>query len=83
MKVAPFGAFGAMAFTIGRFGPAALGNLIGLIALFYVTAALFVIVVLGVIARIVGFNIFKFVGYIKDELLIVLAPAPPKAHCHN
>src|ERR1700743_760209 len=72
MKVAPFGAFGAMAFTIGRFGPAALGNLIGLIALFYVTAALFVIVVLGVIARIVGFNIFKFVGYIKDELLIVL-----------
>jgi aerobic C4-dicarboxylate transport protein len=72
MKAAPFGAFGAMAYTIGKFGPAALGNLIGLIALFYATAALFVIVVLGGIARIVGFNIFKFLAYIKDELLIVL-----------
>jgi aerobic C4-dicarboxylate transport protein len=72
MKAAPFGAFGAMAYTIGKFGPAALGNLIGLIALFYATAALFVIVVLGGIARVVGFNIFKFLAYIKDELLIVL-----------
>jgi aerobic C4-dicarboxylate transport protein len=72
MKAAPVGAFGAMAFTIGKFGPAALGNLIGLIALFYATAALFVFVVLGLIAKIVGFNIFKFIGYIKDELLIVL-----------
>jgi len=72
MKAAPFGAFGAMAYTIGKFGPAALGNLIGLIVLFYATAGLFVVVVLGLIARIVGFNIFKFVGYIKDELLIVL-----------
>src|SRR6202795_2768642 len=72
MKAAPFGAFGAMAYTIGKFGPAALGNLIGLIVLFYVTAALFVIVVLGLIARVVGFNIFKFIAYIKDELLIVL-----------
>ncbi|MCC8970414.1 C4-dicarboxylate transporter DctA [Bradyrhizobium brasilense] len=72
MKAAPIGAFGAMAFTIGKFGPAALGNLIGLIALFYVTAALFVVVVLGVISRIVGFSIFRFIVYIKDELLIVL-----------
>src|ERR1700761_2164610 len=72
MKAAPFGAFGAMAYTIGKFGPSALGNLVGLIALFYATAALFVIVVLGAIARIVGFNIFKFLAYIKDELLIVL-----------
>ena len=72
MKAAPFGAFGAMAFTIGRFGPAALGNLIGLIALFYVTAAVFVVVVLGIVARIVGFSIFRFMGYIKDEILIVL-----------
>jgi aerobic C4-dicarboxylate transport protein len=72
MKAAPFGAFGAMAFTIGKFGPAALGNLLGLIALFYATAGLFVVVVLGLIARMVGFNIFKFIGYIKDELLIVL-----------
>jgi aerobic C4-dicarboxylate transport protein len=72
MKAAPVGAFGAMAFTIGKFGPAALGNLIGLIAVFYATAALFVVLVLGLIARIVGFNIFKFLAYIKDELLIVL-----------
>src|ERR1700761_8386151 len=72
MKAAPFGAFGAMAFTIGKFGPTALGNLLGLIALFYVTAGLFVVIVLGLIARIVGFNIFKFISYIKDELLIVL-----------
>jgi aerobic C4-dicarboxylate transport protein len=72
MKAAPVGAFGAMAYTIGKFGPAALGNLIGLIALFYATAGLFVIVVLGSIARLVGFNIFRFIGYIKDELLIVL-----------
>jgi len=72
MKAAPVGAFGAMAFTIGKYGPAALGNLIGLVALFYATAALFVFVVLGLIAKFVGFNIFRFVGYIKDELLIVL-----------
>jgi aerobic C4-dicarboxylate transport protein len=72
MKAAPFGAFGAMAYTIGKFGPAALGNLVGLIVLFYATAALFVVVVLGLIARLVGFNIFKFIIYIKDELLIVL-----------
>jgi aerobic C4-dicarboxylate transport protein len=72
MKAAPFGAFGAMAFTIGKYGPTALGNLIGLIALFYVTAGLFVVIVLGLIARFVGFSIFKFVAYIKDELLIVL-----------
>jgi aerobic C4-dicarboxylate transport protein len=72
MKAAPVGAFGAMAYTIGKFGPAALGNLVGLIALFYVTAALFVVVVLGSIARIAGFNIFRFLAYIKDELLIVL-----------
>jgi aerobic C4-dicarboxylate transport protein len=72
MKAAPLGAFGAMAYTIGKFGPAALGNLIGLIVLFYATAAIFVFGVLGLIARFVGFNIFKFITYIKDELLIVL-----------
>jgi aerobic C4-dicarboxylate transport protein len=72
MKAAPFGAFGAMAYTIGKYGPAALGNLVGLILTFYLTSALFVVIVLGTIARIAGFNIFKFLGYIKDELLIVL-----------
>lgn len=72
MKAAPIGAFAAMAYTIGKFGPSALANLVALIALFYATAALFVIVVLGLIARFVGFSIFKFIAYIKDELLIVL-----------
>ena len=72
MKAAPIGAFGAMAFTIGKYGPQALGNLAGLIATFYVTAALFVFLVLGLIAKLAGFSIFRFLGYIKDELLIVL-----------
>jgi aerobic C4-dicarboxylate transport protein len=72
MKAAPIGAFGAMAYTIGKFGTAALVNLLGLVFLFYATAALFVIVVLGLIARVVGFSIFKFIAYIKEELLIVL-----------
>jgi aerobic C4-dicarboxylate transport protein len=72
MRAAPIGAFGAMAYTIGKFGTGAILNLIGLIATFYVTAALFVIVVLGIIARFLGFSIFKFLAYIKDELLIVL-----------
>ena len=72
MKAAPFGAFGAMAYTIGYYGPEALGSLVGLILLFYVTAGLFVVLVLGAIARLVGFSIFRYLAYIKDELLIVL-----------
>jgi len=72
MRVAPLGAFGAMAYTIGKFGTGAILNLIGLIATFYFTAALFVFVVLGTIARIAGFSILRFLAYIKDELLIVL-----------
>jgi aerobic C4-dicarboxylate transport protein len=72
MKAAPVGAFGAMAYTVGKYGTGALVNLIGLIGLFYATAGLFVVVVLGLIARIVGFSIFKFIVYIKEELLIVL-----------
>jgi len=72
VRVAPIGAFGAMAYTIGRFGPQALGNLAGLIATFYLTSFIFVAVVLGIIARIAGFSIFRFLKYIKDELLIVL-----------
>ncbi len=72
VKVAPIGAFGAMAYTIGRYGPTALGNLAGLIATFYLTSILFVVLVLGIIARIAGFSIFRYIVYIKDELLIVL-----------
>jgi aerobic C4-dicarboxylate transport protein len=72
MKAAPVGAFGAMAYTVGKFGPQALGNLLGLIGTFYLTSALFVVIVLGLVARLIGFNIFRFLGFIKDELLIVL-----------
>ncbi|MCI4677721.1 dicarboxylate/amino acid:cation symporter [Rhodoblastus acidophilus] len=72
MRAAPFGAFGAMAYTVGKFGPTVLGSLLGLIATFYFASAVFIFVVLGLIARAVGFNIFKFLVYIKDELLIVL-----------
>ena len=72
VRAAPLGAFGAMAFTIGKYGPSALGNLAGLIGVFYLTALLFVFGVLGLIARMAGFSILKFVSYIKDELLIVL-----------
>ena len=72
VKAAPVGAFGAMAYTIGRYGPTALGNLAGLIAVFYLTSIVFVVGILGIIAKIAGFSIFKYLGYIKDELLIVL-----------
>ena len=72
MRVAPLGAFGAMAFTIGRYGISALGPLFSLMGTFYLTAALFVLVVLGTIGRLVGFNIVKLIVYLKEELLIVL-----------
>lgn len=72
MKAAPLGAFGAMAFTVGKFGATALGSLVGLIAAFYLASALFIVVVLGLIARLTGFSLFRFLAYIKDELLIVL-----------
>jgi aerobic C4-dicarboxylate transport protein len=72
MKVAPIGAFGAMAFTIGRFGLGSLARLGLLMGSFYLTCLLFVFVVLGTIARLAGFSIVKFIVYIKEELLIVL-----------
>lgn len=72
MYVAPIGAFGAMAFTIGQYGIGALANLAGLILTFYVTALLFVMVVLGVVARLAGFSLLALVRYLKDELLLVL-----------
>src|ERR1700685_3047617 len=73
MRLAPIGAFGAMAFTIGRYGVASLGPLIRLIATFYVTCILFVLIVLGAVAFFAGFNIIKFLFYIKEEILLVLA----------
>jgi aerobic C4-dicarboxylate transport protein len=72
VRAAPVGAFGAMAFTIGSQGLAALWNLGALILVFYLTSIIFVIVVLGAIAHFAGFSILRFIGYIKDELLIVV-----------
>lgn len=72
VKLAPIGAFGAMAFTVGKYGPAALVKLGGLVATFYATSLLFVVLVLGAIAALAGFSIFKFIRYIREELLIVL-----------
>jgi aerobic C4-dicarboxylate transport protein len=79
MKLAPIGAFGAMAFTIGKFGVASLISLGSLIITFYVTSLLFVIVVLGLIAKLAGFSIFQLVRYIKDELLLVLGTSSSEA----
>ena len=72
MKVAPIGAFGAMAFTIGKYGVSSLISLGALMATFYATCLFFVFVILGGIARFHGFSIWKFIKYIKEELLIVL-----------
>ena len=72
MKLAPIGAFGAMAFTIGKYGLASVLNLIFLVGTFYITSILFVVLVLGTVAWYNGFNIFKLIYYLKEELLLVL-----------
>jgi aerobic C4-dicarboxylate transport protein len=73
MELAPIGAFGAMAFTIGAYGYQSLGPLLALIGTFYLTCILFVVIVLGVVARWVGFSIFAYLWYIREELLMVLS----------
>jgi aerobic C4-dicarboxylate transport protein len=73
MRLAPIGAFGAMAFTVGKYGIAALGPLAKLIGTFYITSILFVLIVLGIIARVAGFSIIRFLLHIKEEILLVLA----------
>ncbi len=83
MKVAPLGAFGAMAFTIGKYGIASLLPLAKLMGSFYLTCALFVFVVLGLIAKFTGFSIFKFIKYIKEELLIVLGTSSSESALPN
>jgi aerobic C4-dicarboxylate transport protein len=72
VRAAPIGAFGAMAFTIGAYGVGSLWNLAQLVVTFYFTSLLFILLVLGTIARLAGFSILRFLAYIKDELLIVL-----------
>ena len=72
MRLAPIGAFGAMAFTVGRYGISSLGPLLKLVAVFYLTATIFVVGVLGLIGLAAGFNVFKLLNYIKAEILLTL-----------
>jgi len=73
MRFAPIGAFGAMAFTIGKYGLSSLGPLLKLIASFWTTSILFVVVVFGAVAWMAGFSLFRFLAHIKEEILLVLA----------
>jgi len=75
VKLAPFGVLGAIAFTVGKYGVGSLQQLGYLVALFYLTVIIFVIVILGTILRLVGFNIFKLIRYLREELTIVLGTA--------
>ena len=79
MKAAPIGAFGAMAFTIGRYGISSVANLAFLVGTFYITALIFVLVVLGAVARYNGFSIIALIKYIKEELLLVLGTSSSEA----
>ncbi|WP_084461615.1 dicarboxylate/amino acid:cation symporter [Curvibacter gracilis] len=79
MKLAPLGAFGAIAFTVARYGLASLGPLLKLIGTFYLTSLVFVVVVLGAIGWWVGFSIFRFLAYIKEEILLVLGTSSSDA----
>ena len=79
MKLAPLGAFGAMAFTIGRYGIGTLVQLGLLMLCFYVTCLIFIFVVMGIVARLFGFSIFKIVRYVKEEFLIVLGTSSSEA----
>jgi aerobic C4-dicarboxylate transport protein len=79
MRAAPIGAFGAIAFTVGTYGIGSLSSLGALLATFYVTSLLFVLVVLGVVARLAGFSIFALIRYLKDELLLVLGTSSSEA----
>jgi aerobic C4-dicarboxylate transport protein len=79
MKVAPLGALGAMAFTVGKYGLGSLAQLGQLMGSFYLTCILFIVVVLGGILKVVGFNLFRLLAYIKEELLIVLGTSSSEA----
>ena len=79
MALAPIGAFGAFAFTIGKFGVGAIANLAGLLATFYVTSLLFVLIVLGAVARLAGFSILRLMAYLRAELFLVLGTSSSEA----
>jgi aerobic C4-dicarboxylate transport protein len=79
MRAAPIGAFGAMAFTVGKFGIAALANLVGLVATFYLTSLLFVLLVLGAVGWACGFSILRLIRYLRAELLLVLGTSSSEA----
>jgi len=79
MRAAPIGAFGAIAFTIGAYGIGTLANLGALLVTFYITSLLFVIVVLGAVAKLNGFSIFSLIRYLKEELLLVLGTSSSEA----
>jgi aerobic C4-dicarboxylate transport protein len=79
MKVAPLGALGAMAFTVGKYGLGSLSQLGQLMGSFYLTCLLFIVIVLGGILKIAGFNLFRLLAYIKEELLIVLGTSSSEA----
>ena len=79
VRVAPLGVLGAVAYTVGKYGVGSLKQLLSLVALFYVALAAFVIVVLGLVMRLAGVSIFKFLSYMREELTIVLATASSDA----
>lgn len=79
MRAAPLGALGAMGFTIGKYGIASLVNLAGLVAVFYATSVAFVLLVLGLIARLSGFSVLKLVAYLQQEIVLVLGTASSEA----
>lgn len=83
MRAAPVGAFGAIAFTVGKYGAGSLINLGGLVATFYLTSILFVLVILGAVARLHGFSILRLLGYLKAELLLVLGTSSSEAALPN
>jgi aerobic C4-dicarboxylate transport protein len=79
VRTAPLGVLGAVAYTVGRYGVGSLQQLVSLVVLFYVAIAFFVLVVLGVVMRLAGLSILKFLGYLREELTIVLATASSDA----
>jgi aerobic C4-dicarboxylate transport protein len=79
VRIAPLGVLGAVAYTVGQYGVGSLKQLVALVALFYASIAIFVVVVLGTVMKLAGINIFKFLGYLREELTIVLATASSDA----